>query len=293
MMTFLSVITLLLALSAVGLMTYVHMRIFNRPYFGKEHSSQPDVVSQIKPKHIFVRHLEARHWWELWMGSFLVRFFSRENPEVRERKTFAHLFVPDEKFSKPYPLVIYTHGNGATIQEATAWLEHLVAAGYALLVCEYRGFGEAGGHPERSLINRDLCYFYDEALRTGYVDERRISVYGRSLGGGVACDLAARRPFQALILESSYFDIREILGTKHLPDYILLGKDFACGKVVETFQGKILLLHGQHDTVSPCSQSVKLKSANPAATLKVFDADHSNIYQKAEYKEYVLQWLKS
>ncbi len=292
-MTFLSILTVLVALAAIGLMTYAHLRVFNRPYFGKEHSSQPNNITSLKPTYTFVRHLENHHWWEVWLGSFLVRFFCRENPEGRERKTFAHLFLPCEKLSKPCPLVIYTHGNGATIEEATAWLEHLVASGFALLMCEYRGFGDAGGHPLRELINRDLCYFYDEAMQTGLIDKQNIAVYGRSLGGGIACDLSEERPVQKLILESTYFKMSEIIGSEHIPDYILNGKNFECAKTVENFRGKLLICHGTHDTVSPPEQASKLKALNDQATLKFFNADHSNIYQLPEYKDYILNWLKS
>jgi pimeloyl-ACP methyl ester carboxylesterase len=291
MMTFLSILTFITAVAAIVLMTYAHLRVFNRPYFGKELSAQPDVVTTLKPAFIFVRHLENHHWWEVWLGSFLVRFFCKETPEIRERKTYANLYLPPN-LSKPCPLVIYTHGNGATIGEAAAWLEHLVASGFALLMCEYRGFGEAGGHPQRELICRDLCYFYDEALASGVIDKEQIIIYGRSLGGGIACDLSERRPTQKLILESTYFKLKEIIGSEHLPDYVLIGKHFECAKTVETFGGKILLCHGTNDSVSPVEQANKLKALNDNATLKIFEATHGDIYQKQEYKDYVLSWLK-
>lgn len=292
MMIFLSVIVVVLCLAAIVIMTYAHLRIFNRPYLGKEFSAQPNVVTSMKPRFIFVKHLEPRHWWETWLESPFVRAFSKESPECRERIVYANLYVPDN-VSTTYPLVVYTHGNGATIEEAAAWLEPLVAAGFALLVCEYRGYGESGGNPERSLINKDLCFFYDEALRTGLIDENNITFYGRSLGGGVACDLSFQRSAQKLILESTYFKLFEILGTKHLPDYVLLGKDFECAAAVDVFKGKILICHGDNDTVSPVEQAQKLHALKPSSILKIFKATHSNIYQKAEYNEYILNWLRN
>ena len=291
-MIFLSILTVLTAMGAIALMTYAHLRVFNRPYFGKAHSNQPNQVTTLSPSFVFVRHLGNHHWWELWLGSFLVRFFCKETPEMRERKTFAHLFLPAD-LTRPCPLVVYTHGNGAIMEEATAWLEHIVGAGFALLVCEYRGFGEAGGHPERELICSDLCFFYDEALKTGAIDSQNVTVYGRSLGGGIGCDLVQRRPAARLILESTYSTLREIVGSKHLPNYMLMGKDFECATAVESFGGKILICHGTADTISPPEQAQKLKKLCPKATLKLFNANHANIYQKPEYKDYILSWLRT
>jgi fermentation-respiration switch protein FrsA (DUF1100 family) len=291
MMIFLSITTVITAFAAVFLMTYAHIRIYNRPYFGKEHSSQPDIKTGLIPAFIFVKHLENHHWWELWLGSFILRFFCKDNPEPKERKVYANLYLPKD-LSTPCPLVVYTHGNGATIEEAATWLEHLIEGGFAVLVPEYRGFGDSGGHPQRLLINKDLCYFFDEAINTGHIDVKNISIYGRSLGGGVACDLINRRSAKNLILESTYFTIKEISGSKHIPDYIFYGKDYECASTVKNFKGNILICHGTRDTVIPVEQSHKLKSLSPKATLELFDAKHADIYQGQDYQKLVLNWLK-
>lgn len=291
MTIFLSSLVVALALAAIGIMTYAQLRVFNRPYFGRDHSAQPAQRTQRKPAYIFVRHLESRHWWEYWIGSWIVRRFCKESPELRERKSYAHLHLP-ENVTTPLPLVVYTHGNGAIIEEVTFWLEHLIDAGFALLVTEYRGFGEAGGHPLRPLINEDLCFFYDEAIKTGHIDTQDITFYGRSLGGGITCDLARERKAHRLILESTYFTLREISGADFLPDYVFIGKDFECASLVQSFPGDILICHGHADTVSPIAQAHKLQAIRPDLQLEVFDAKHADIYQKPEYMARVRSFLK-
>lgn len=274
-------------------MTYAHLRIFNRPYLGRTFSAQPPHTTSMVPRFIFVKHLEPKHWWEWWLGSCIVQFFCKESPESKERKVYANLYLPDSNpNNKKYPLVIYTHGNGAVADEAANWLERIVESGFALLVCEYRGFGSAGGHPERKLINSDLCFFYDEALSTGFVDEKNITIYGRSLGGGIACDLAKKRSSQKLILESTYSTLKEISGVSFLPDYIFTGKDFECESLVKQYAGEVLICHGTNDHVSPVEQSKKLYSLNKNSQLCLFEASHSDIFLKEEYIEAVLKFIK-
>jgi hypothetical protein len=210
---------------------------------------------------------------------------------LNERKVYAKLYLPEAN-NGPLPLVVYTHGNGAIIEEVTVWLEHIIDAGFAVLVPEYRGFGEAGGHPLRKLINRDLCFFYDEALKTGHIDTQNITFYGRSLGGGITCDLARERKAHHLILESTYFTLREISGVDFLPDYVFVGKDFECASTVQSFPGDILICHGNEDTVSPIIQAEKLAALRSDLTFKRFTANHADIYQKDEYRSYVLQQLQ-
>lgn len=292
MMIFLSSLTIILITAAVFLTTYAHIRIFNRPYFGRGFSTQPSTITTLKPSHIFVKHLEPRHWWEFWLGSWIVRLLSSESPEARERQTYAHLYLPPQKFSAPYPLVVYTHGNGAIIEEAMAWLEYIVEAGFAVLICEYRGYGDAGGHPERSFINKDLCFFYDQALNTRLIDIHNITFYGRSLGGAITCDLSLQRTAHRLIVESTFYKIKEITGLPYIPDYILAGKDFECVGAIQKFSGDILICHGTEDETSPIAQAHKLKEAKPTAELELFYANHGDIYQKPEYKASILKFLK-
>ncbi len=73
-----------------------------------------------------------------------------------------------------------------------------------MLLCEYRGYGRSGGVPEQAGITSDMIAFYDLLAKREDVDAARIYAHGRSLGAGVAAQLAAKRPAAGLILESPF-----------------------------------------------------------------------------------------
>ena len=100
------------------------------------------------------------------------------------------------------PLVIYFGGNG----EETSWmLEELrQAPGVSWLVTSYRGYGLSEGSPSEAALVADATQWYDHALTLPGVDPKRVYVFGRSLGTGVATALASQRPLAGVILSTPY-----------------------------------------------------------------------------------------
>ena len=67
--------------------------------------------------------------------------------------------------------------------------QHDVRASWLLI--DYRGYGASGGAPSERALVGDAFLWYDYAAKTG----ARLYLAGRSLGSGVAVQLAAARPF--------------------------------------------------------------------------------------------------
>jgi hypothetical protein len=69
---------------------------------------------------------------------------------------------------------------------------------------DYRGYGKSEGSPDETGVYRDADAAYDYLIRERHVQPKNIVVFGHSLGGAVAIDLAARRECGGLIVQSSF-----------------------------------------------------------------------------------------
>ena len=113
--------------------------------------------------------------------------------------------------ARPYPVIIYTHGNGELIDHWVAPFRAMTDAGVAVLLVEYPGYGRSGGRPTRDSISAGIIAAFDFASGHPEIDARRIVAYGRSLGGAAACALAVERPVAALILESTFTSMADLM----------------------------------------------------------------------------------
>jgi pimeloyl-ACP methyl ester carboxylesterase len=177
--------------------------------------------------------------------------------------------------TRPAPLLIYTHGNGELIDYWADEFALLRAAGVHILLVEYPGYGRSGGSPSESSVTAALIAAHDRVAADPRVDARRIIGYGRSLGGGAIGQLAAQRPLAALVLESTFTSLTDIVRRYFIPD-LLVRNRFDTRRVLTNFPGPVLLLHGLFDEVIPVAHARALKAAVPAAELHVFPCGHNN-----------------
>lgn len=173
------------------------------------------------------------------------------------------------------PLVIFFHGNGEVIDYLPGQVEGFRELGMGVLLVEYPGFGRSSGTPSESSITRTAVAAYDAALQREEVDPGMIVLFGRSLGGGAACALAARRPSAALILQSAFTSSRPFARGFLVPGFLV--KDpFDNGAVVAAYRQPLLLFHGSGDTIIPPEHSRELKRLAPHARLVEFPCGHND-----------------
>ncbi|KAL1117487.1 hypothetical protein AAG570_004810 [Ranatra chinensis] len=117
--------------------------------------------------------------------------------------------------SASVPTVVFFHGNagnmGHRLHNAAGLYCHLDCN---VLMVEYRGYGLSKGHPTEAGVCMDAQAAIDYLGGRHDVDHKRIVVFGRSLGGAVAIDLAARPEYSAkiwgLILGNTFTSIPDI-----------------------------------------------------------------------------------
>ena len=103
------------------------------------------------------------------------------------------------------PVIVMGHGfGGVRALRLYAYAERFVAAGYLVVVFDYRGFGESEGSPRQVLDVGMQLQDWRSALsfartRPG-VDPERVIAWGTSFGGGHVISLAGRHERLAAII---------------------------------------------------------------------------------------------
>ena len=111
------------------------------------------------------------------------------------------------------PLLLYFGGNA---QEVSGWMRmRHQAPDWAWAALNYRGYGASTGKPSQQALVADAVAEFDALSADPRIDPRRIVVVGRSLGSGVAVQLAAQRPLKALVLATPFDSLTSVASERY------------------------------------------------------------------------------
>ena len=171
--------------------------------------------------------------------------------------------------SERAPWALFLHGNSATIASRVniARYEQLRSLGLNVIAPEYRGFGGLDGVPTESALYADARAGYDYLRRHLGVRGERIAIYGWSLGGAVAVDLASQVPQAAVILEGAPASVVAIGQAQYpyFPIRLLMRNPFDAVLKVNRIKSPILFLHSPDDRIIPIGEGRRLFEAATAA----------------------------
>jgi hypothetical protein len=179
------------------------------------------------------------------------------------------------------PALIFAHGNAERIDASTGELVPFTALGIGVLLVEYPGYGQSTGTPSQKSITAAFVAAYDMLAARHDVDPSKIVLYGRSLGGGAVCALAAKRSAAALILASTFTGIRA-MASRYLVPAFMVRDPFDNLTVVREFSGPVLIVHGRHDDIIPFHHGTTLQKAARHAILLAYDCGHNDCPPDAE-----------
>jgi dipeptidyl aminopeptidase/acylaminoacyl peptidase len=195
-----------------------------------------------------------------------------------------------------HPAAIYFGGRS----EEVSWVARdagTMFPGMTVLVMNYRGYGDSHGSPGERQMIEDGQMLFDWLAAHKRVDPARIAVVGRSLGSGVALQVAAHRPVAALALITPYDSILAIAKRRFrsLPVSLLLKHRFESVKYAEKISAPILILRAESDTVVPHSHTDLLVSKLVTAPVDeiVPRSDHFNIPYLPETQKQIAGFLQS
>lgn len=175
----------------------------------------------------------------------------------------------------PSPAVIFAHGNGELIDFWPDELKRFNHFGIGVMLLEYPGYGRSEGKPSQQSITEAFKNAYDMLIERKDVDPGKIILFGRSLGGGAVCALAAERPSAALILMSTFTSARSFAKKYFAPGFLVLDP-FNNLAVVRNYTEPVLILHGKFDEVIPYSHGMALYESAPHAKMITYDSGHND-----------------
>lgn len=165
------------------------------------------------------------------------------------------------------PTLLVLHGNASSAMGSLDWFAPLVAAGYGVVVAEYRGYSGNPGRADEAGLGRDADAFYAEARRLA--GSNRVIVIGHSIGGGVAFGLAMRQKLDALVTIGTFTGLRA-MAPRIARAFISDRYDniAAVPKLDEPY----FLIHGLADDTVPAAMGQELHKAASLAKRDGFSA---------------------
>lgn len=182
-----------------------------------------------------------------------------------------------QKLTKgPMPVVVFFHGNGELIEHSLDLARFYLALEMHVAFLEYRGYGRSGGAPSQDAIVRDARALVDRIAATRSADASRLVFHGRSLGGGVAAALSERVTPRAMVLESTFTSMTSMTARYFLPAF-LCTNPYRTDAALRKFNGPVLILHGERDSIVPVSHAHALGSCGSGCKVVTVDADHNDL----------------
>ncbi len=193
---------------------------------------------------------------------------------------------------KDAPAVLYLHGSRWNLTGQLFRIEQLHALGFSVLAIDYRGFGKSVGEaPSEKAVYLDARTGWEELCRRE-PDPRRRFLYGHSLGGAIAVDLASTLardakkiattpPARGLVVESSFSNLADIaraFSYQWLPVQLLLTQKFDSVDKIADVGMPVIVLHGGSDRYVPVELGRKLyeAAAEPKRLVVVDNGTHNN-----------------
>jgi pimeloyl-ACP methyl ester carboxylesterase len=192
--------------------------------------------------------------------------------------------------------VLFCHGNGGNIGDRTPNARLLAAAGFDVLLFDYRGYGRSPGRPTEEGTYEDA-----RAAREALVDrvgDGRLLYVGESLGGAVALRLAHETPPAGLVLQSTFTSVREMAALHYrVVPGALVPDAYPSISLVSELRAPLLVMHGERDDIVPASHGRALFDAAPEPKrLHLFpDAGHNDLiaFDGDEWAATIADWWLS
>lgn len=178
--------------------------------------------------------------------------------------------------------VLFFHGNAGNLTHRVPNIEQLTPLGLNVFIFDYRGYGKSEGSPHEEGILKDSQAAYDTLVNVRKVPPEKLILFGRSLGGAFAADVAFKNPAAGLILESVFTDAGD-MAWKVFPilplGWAISSKLDAVNKVPHIAAPK-LFFHGTRDEVVPYKLGRKVyeAAAEPKQWYDIEGAGHNDTW---------------
>ncbi len=188
--------------------------------------------------------------------------------------------------------LIYFGGNAEVITNNIFQFESLFKD-YTVYLVNYRGYGNSEGKPTEAALFSDSLAIYDKIRQ----QHSSISLFGRSLGSGIAVYLATKRRVDQLILLTPYDSVTAVAQTHYpvFPVRYLVKDRFDSVKYAPEITTPVLIVTAESDRVVPKKHAEILRDrlTNANVTYRVIaGAAHNNVTDFSGYREAIEAFIK-
>jgi hypothetical protein len=159
----------------------------------------------------------------------------------------------------------------------------------------YRGYGDSEGKPSQKALCSDALYILDTLTARESIALENVVVVGRSLGSGVAVDVAAHRPVRGVILITPFDSLLNVARHHYpyLPVRLLLRHPFDSAALARTLKIPALVLMGDQDDIIPNAHSLSLtrRWGGPVETVMIEGVGHNDIQTNERYWRAINRFL--
>jgi len=187
-------------------------------------------------------------------------------------------FIPAEK---SIAILLFCHGNAGNISHRLDSIRLFHELNLSVLIFDYRGYGRSDDGSSEERVYADAFSVY-QAART---HEEPIVLFGRSLGGAVAVDLATRVDDAAALIVESSFTSTVAIGKElypFLPVSWMVTMPFDSLSKIPKVRCPVLVIHSPEDDIIPFHHGKELFEAapEPKKFLQI-SGDHNNGYRES------------
>jgi len=154
-------------------------------------------------------------------------------------------------WSGPRRVVLYFHGNASSLVAQLELQNLLLSEGWDFVGIHYRGYPGSTGVPSEAGLHKDATAAWNWVTNELGVKPDHVAIHGRSLGGGVAVQLAAGVNPGALVLESTFTSIVDL--AKEHYRWLPVGRVLEHRFMTRDFAGRLscplLVAHGAADSI--------------------------------------------
>ena len=156
--------------------------------------------------------------------------------------------------------LLFLHGNAGNISHRLDSLRLFHELGLAVLIFDYRGYGESGGTPSEAGTYRDAMAAWRYLTGQRKIAAERIVLFGRSLGAGIAAELATRTRPGALIMESAFTSVPDMAAELYpwLPVRLLSRYRYDAREQLARINCPLLVAHSRDDEIIPFAHGQRL-----------------------------------
>lgn len=165
------------------------------------------------------------------------------------------------------------HGNAGNISNRLETIQIYHRLGFNILIFDYRGYGNSSGKPSEKGTYLDAAAVWEYLINEKHIKAKDIIIVGRSLGGGVASELAKQKNPAMLILESTFTSMPDISKEHYpfMPTHLIVKHKYDSISKLSEISCPIVVIHSLDDEVIPYTHGRLLyeKANEPKSFIKL------------------------